>query len=218
MAPANTLNTISNWDEAAKKPNYRGAIHPSGHVSTEAYEESGMKDFRKIRELIGFVRDYRVVDVGCGDGRITIPLACYYHDVWGADSSPTMLNRLMARAPVETLLTDGRQIQILEPVDACVCISVLIHHSHEDAARLIGYMSESLRPGGNIIQWLPLYEEGREPENWTDLSIWTLEELQNVAAANLLEIAAYKVNPGRFNHGDKAGPYFYDFTVLRKPL
>ena len=40
----------------------------------------------------------KVIELGCGTGRITVPLAAAGHDVTGVDIDPTMLARARARA------------------------------------------------------------------------------------------------------------------------
>ncbi len=43
--------------------------------------------------------DHRVLDAGCGTGRVAIELARRGHRVWGVDSDPRMLKSARAKAP-----------------------------------------------------------------------------------------------------------------------
>jgi SAM-dependent methyltransferase len=77
-------------------------------------------------------RDASVLDLGCGTGQLTVPLADQYERVIGADPSPDMLALARARsrgAPIAWLLADDRdaaRLPLLAGLDA-VTIAQAIH-------------------------------------------------------------------------------------------
>ena len=81
---------------------------------------------------LGLPRDASVLDLGCGTGQLTVPLAGRYARVIGADPSPDMLALARSRAggaPVAWLLADDRDVTrlpLLADLDA-VTIAQAIH-------------------------------------------------------------------------------------------
>jgi SAM-dependent methyltransferase len=83
-------------------------------------------------DALGLPRNAFVLDLGCGTGQLTVPLADRYDRVIGADPSPDMLALARARsggAPVAWLLADDRDVArlpVLDGLDA-VTIAQAIH-------------------------------------------------------------------------------------------
>jgi SAM-dependent methyltransferase len=82
--------------------------------------------------VLGLPGDASVLDLGCGTGQLTVPLAARYARVIGADPSPDMLGLARSRsggAPVAWLLADDRDVArlpLLTGLDA-VTIAQAIH-------------------------------------------------------------------------------------------
>jgi SAM-dependent methyltransferase len=211
-----TRSVVEAWDNAAGRPDARVAINPLG-TDPAAYERSGEEAAAGVAALIGDDPELVVVDFGAGDGRVTLPLARHYRRVIAIDSSPTMLARLRTRSPnVETVLADGTDPrQLPADVHAVIALAVLIHHRHEDAARIIVGLASMLRRGGVLLLDLPLYEMSREPDHWTDVSVWTLGELETLTIDLNLEIVNAPVSPGQFDEAT-LGPNHGQVLVLRK--
>jgi SAM-dependent methyltransferase len=83
-------------------------------------------------DVLDLPRDASLLDIGCGTGQLTVPLADRYDRVIGADPSPDMLALARARsggAPVAWLLADDRDVTrlpLLTGLDA-VTIAQAIH-------------------------------------------------------------------------------------------
>jgi len=83
-------------------------------------------------DALGLPPDASVLDLGCGTGLLTVPLAGRYERVIGADPSPDMLALARSRsegAPVAWLLADDRDVTrlpMLAGLDA-VTIAQAIH-------------------------------------------------------------------------------------------
>jgi SAM-dependent methyltransferase len=128
-----------------------------------------------------------------------------------------MLERLRSQAPeLETVLADGTDpSQLPHDTDAVVALAVLIHHRHRDAARIITGLASMLRPGGRLLLDLALYEMSREPQHWTDLSVWTRAQLDTLAAELQLEVLHAPVSAGQFD-GTTFGPQSGQILMLRR--
>src|SRR3954453_21752430 len=76
--------------------------------SREHYSDAALYDYeyRRRRADVGFYRELarkrlgdggRILELGAGSGRVTIPLARAGHEVVAVDSNPAMLAKLRAR-------------------------------------------------------------------------------------------------------------------------
>jgi 2-polyprenyl-3-methyl-5-hydroxy-6-metoxy-1,4-benzoquinol methylase len=94
----------------------------------------GLLDLSIAEEDVGFVdralalaSGARVLDLGCGFGRHALGLAHRGYRVTGLDLSEAMLERARAMAAsghvtIEWLQRDMRDLDGLEPFDACICL------------------------------------------------------------------------------------------------
>lgn len=214
--------TTTAWDRVAGAPDARAAIHPAG-TDDDAYAASGAEWADKVADVLGPVAG-RIVDFGCGDGRVTIPLDGHYPDqVAAMDASPVMLRRLEDRWPTTsgavTLAvgagTDPDAFDGLHPISAIVALAVLIHHTHADTTRILETFAAVLEPGGRIVTDLSLYEVSREPESWCGVAVWTRAQIERVAARCGLLIASGAVSAGEFQY-HRLGAHHGDLMVLRK--
>jgi 2-polyprenyl-3-methyl-5-hydroxy-6-metoxy-1,4-benzoquinol methylase len=99
----------------------------------------------------------RILDLGCGFGRHSVPLATRGYRVTGIDFSEPMLTlarRLAERAgaKVDWQRRDMRDLRGLGPFDACVCLyTVLGYFEDEENARVVRGVHDVLRPGGRLV-------------------------------------------------------------------
>ena len=107
----------------------------------------------------------RLVDVGCGPGRLTAPLAAR-HEMTGCDISPEMLEEARRRCPpaVRLLEADARRLPFAaEEFDGLLALDLLAHLPDLDAG--IAELSRIVRPGGPLVfdtsnaapWWVPAY-------------------------------------------------------------
>ena len=86
------------------------------YKTTAKYYDSDNKDM--LKDDIDFYIEYanklngKVLELGCGTGRITIPIAGEGHNIWGLDVSEPMLNVLWKKAKKENKTTN-ENLQIL---------------------------------------------------------------------------------------------------------
>lgn len=104
-------------------------------------------------ETLGLPREASVLDLGCGTGQLTVPLAGRYDRVAGADPSPDMLalaRSAAGSAPVAWLLADDRDVArlpLLAGLDA-VTIAQAIHLL--DRRPLFEALAATMSPRGRI--------------------------------------------------------------------
>ncbi len=114
-------------------------------------------DARLVRELLALPRGARVLDVPCGDGRLTIRLAGSGYEAIGVDLAAEELEyarRAAAAAGVEPEFGTGdlRDLPDVGPVDGIVSwgnsFGYLIPR---DTASSLAGMRRALRPGGRLV-------------------------------------------------------------------
>jgi SAM-dependent methyltransferase len=105
-----------------------------------------------------------VLEIGCGTGRLTLPLARAGHEVTGIDLSPAMLSRARAklaaepdevRARVTLRGTDARRMErSAEPAfDVAIAPFRVLQHfiAIDDQLDVLIAARERLRPGGRLV-------------------------------------------------------------------
>lgn len=162
-------DVIAAWNEADP-----AAIHPTRSVSEEAYRASGEAQAEMLATVLP--KGCRVVDFGCGDGRVAVPLRELGYDVTGADGSEAMLARLAERDPdlptVTSIGTDLAQ-KLGKKTDAVVSLAVLIHHDYESCGQIITGLRAAVKVNGLLVLDWPQSEEPSEAGSWIGVTTWS---------------------------------------------
>ncbi|MET9950169.1 class I SAM-dependent methyltransferase [Streptomyces sp. NPDC006339] len=169
---------IGAWNEADPT-----AIHPSRSISEDAYEASGQNQAALLSTVIP--EGSRVIDFGCGDGRVAVPLRALGYDVIGADGSQVMLNRLAERDPgMTTVVSDGTDLAgaIGKKADAVFSLAVLIHHTYESCEKIIEGLRAAVRVNGLLVLDWPIADEPGEGGSWIGVTTWSREQQDTVCA------------------------------------
>ena len=91
----------------------------------------------------------RVLDVGCGNGKMFSPLGRAGYDVFGLDVSRNALRDL---ASCNVVQGDARHLPFKpETFDAAVCYDVLQHLLDEERRNAVMEMHRILKPGGRLF-------------------------------------------------------------------
>jgi SAM-dependent methyltransferase len=111
------------------------------------------RQLHRLLEFGGIKPDQRVLEIGCGMGRYTIPLLRRRYNVEGIDLSSDQLDRLRGHAPdLDPLLHCGDvanpPASLHGPFDAVIGFFVL-HHVH-DLERVMCGVAPLLRPGARL--------------------------------------------------------------------
>ncbi|MEU5900572.1 class I SAM-dependent methyltransferase [Streptomyces venezuelae] len=175
---------IRAWDHAEPE-----AIHPTRHVSEDAYWESGKAQADMLASVIP--DGAKVLDFGCGDGRVAVPMAGLGYDVTAIDASQRMLDRLTERAPdVTTVQADADGIAAhlgRRRMDAVYALAVLIHHNWADCLHIIGRLRAATKLGGILVLDWPVSETPEEADSWIGITTWARQQQDAICAELGLE-------------------------------
>ena len=100
-----------------------------------------------VVELLAPRAGERVLDLGCGDGRLTEALVAAGCDVVGVDASPEQVAAARARG-LDARVMDGQALTFEGEFDAVFSNAAL--HWMKDPARVLRGVFRALRPGGRF--------------------------------------------------------------------
>lgn len=99
--------------------------------------------------LLGDVRGRRVLDLGCGDGRLTERLRERGASVVGVDASADMVQATLDRG-IEAYRIDGHDLDFDAEFDV-VFSNAAIHWMRRDPDRVLRGVHRALKPGGRFV-------------------------------------------------------------------
>ncbi|GAB7191896.1 hypothetical protein NUM3379_26040 [Kineococcus sp. NUM-3379] len=149
------MERTSRW--LAETGGTRGPVYAARIEAHEA-EGGGHGEARFVSALLA--PGSRVVDAGCGEGRVARALRRLGHDVVGVDSDASMLAEARRREPGERwLLADLLDVAAEDlagalggPVDAVVAAgNVLVYLAPGTEAAAVARFAGWLRPGGLLV-------------------------------------------------------------------
>jgi SAM-dependent methyltransferase len=134
----------------------------------------------------------RVLELGCGTGRVALHLGRRGFSVVGLDRDPELVESLRERAeglPVEALLGDARALRVEGEVGLALAPMQLLQllPGSADRVRCLAAVTAALRPGGRfaaaIVERLPEPSAGPAPiPDVRDLDGWVYSSLPVDAA------------------------------------
>lgn len=119
---------------------------------------------QKMLDNVPVQAHQKVLEVGAGPGKFTIPLAAKGWNVVANDLSPVLLDQLTSASEgsIETLCCDVADVaqHIAEPFDHAVGFFVL--HHLRDFDQVFSGLARALKPGATVafcepVAWNPLY-------------------------------------------------------------
>ncbi|MBO8162727.1 MAG: class I SAM-dependent methyltransferase [Brevibacillus sp.] len=117
------------------------------------------REVDQIIRLLQLPKGARILDLGCGQGRIAVPLAQRGYAVTGYDGSPILLEAARERASsagveVEFVEGDMRQLSYTETFDAVLNMGTAFGYVREEQedAEILRRIQRALREGGQFLQ------------------------------------------------------------------
>ena len=111
-----------------------------------------------VLEVAQVKPETQVVNLGCGTGQLSLPLAARGAQVLAVDVSPAMVRRMESEAArtgvtgLEGLAMPVEQLSVPEQSVDLIVSSYALHHLRDaDKARLVSAAFRWLRPGGQLI-------------------------------------------------------------------
>lgn len=101
-----------------------------------------------VVELLAPIRGERILDLGCGDGALTVKLAGYGCEVVAVDSSPEMIEAAKALG-LDARIVDGQELPFEREFDAVFTNAAL--HWMKNPAAVIAGVERALKPGGRFV-------------------------------------------------------------------
>ena len=148
------------WDRRAREDAFYFIDSRLGYRDPAAEQEfwrGGAEDLDGLLEALDMQigPDDRVLEIGCGAGRLTRPLAQRARSVVALDVSPEMLALAARHNPglgnVEWMLGDGVSLAGVADASVDLCVSWVVFQHIPDPAITLGYVREIgrvLRQGG----------------------------------------------------------------------
>ena len=102
--------------------------------------------------------DAKILELCCGSGRLTVPLAQKGYDITGVDIMPSMLKRAKSKAieegmNIKFIESDIRELDLQEAFDLVFIPFNSIHHlyTNEDFTKVLSNVTTHLKPQGKFI-------------------------------------------------------------------
>lgn len=108
-----------------------------------------------VREMLGPVQRARILDLGCGDGQVSLPLVGETNELTLVDFAPRMLEAAAQAVPdnqrdrVNLVQAAVHEFEPPVPYDAVICLGVLAHVP--SIADAVTKVAACLKPSGKAI-------------------------------------------------------------------
>ena len=151
----------------------------------------------RVRELLLIQKRERVLDLGCGPGKIAFYLAPSCYELFGVDVSDVMLGEARRRCRryknVKFQRNNGRDLALLKTnsFDVCFSYACFIHLPQVYQDRYIKEMLRVVKPGGDILIMTRFGQKHRQflytftGANYSEKRLRALRRHRMVASAKL---------------------------------
>lgn len=210
------------WDERARENARYWVATGKRDWTDEEFFESGRRTVAEqiLNDMINICqgkapREMRVLEIGCGAGRVTRALAEVFGEVHGVDVSGEMIRRAEEACRgfpnVRLYKNNGMDLSVLPPVEFDFAFSSIVFQHIPSLAIIENYVREVhrvLRPGGLFkfqVQGDPTLETSPE-DTWLGVPV---SDEEAVAMAERCGFEA------RYRHG--AGTQYFWLWYFKRP-
>jgi len=169
-------------------------LDPKYYAQHSAFQAEIAQEVMARLTLLG---KERILDLGCGDGKLSAQLAAQAQNVVGVDLSPAMIayaKQTHVRSNLEFLCGDAASPEVAGLFDIIVCFNAF--HWFADGARVLLSMFKLLKPGGEALivaypkesPYLAVLERTLARPQWADYqalsaarTMLTTEEIKQAA-------------------------------------
>lgn len=180
--PVSVVDERTWWDDHAEP------IYVWGEPGRQAWHDGTVDCLVELLRLTGPLDGRRVLEIGCGLGRLTLPLAAMFPSahVFGVDVSWRMLEQARRDRDVGYVLNlhyaegDGRSIPrqwngyTMPTFDVAYCVLVLQHIPADAVRAYLADVARFLEPGGRFVCQ---YVHGPGSESFLSHS-YSIDEIQ----------------------------------------
>lgn len=189
-----------------------GLIHPWEAVIEEAqnpvqFYKQGQGIVRLLKKIKLIHKKTRVLDIGCGAGRVEYALRKEVEKCVGVDISPSMIKlaqKYVKGDNVEFLVTGGKDLKEVETQKFDLAFSILVFQ-HLPRKIFLKYLQQAylmLKEGGRLFFQISIYQD-QKPKEPPQNHPWALRYYRLNELKKLLEKLKFK-NVKFFNvSGDK---------------
>lgn len=142
-----TFQTI--WNDLHAQYGY-GAVVGQGVWTEESYNNSGIHAARVVEEHLGGFEGKRVLEYGCGDGRIAQHVVAKCQSLACADASSLILDKCRLKVPLATHHLAEWPYEVPGEFDAIYAVAVAYHLTDVEVFRFMSEMKNKLAPGGRL--------------------------------------------------------------------
>ena len=177
------------WEKAAEADNYRNAI-AKGYNDEKSFRHVGKTQTKALVKLFDKhgikTKQQRIVEIGCGTGRITEFLSKEVEFMYATDISMKMLNRFNDRlslSNVALVCSDNISFIPDESVDMILSMLVFQHNPEHLVYEFFDEGSRILKPGGHYVFQLTAQDKHQvvQDNRATDMVRWTVDEVKSIA-------------------------------------
>lgn len=126
------------------------------------------EDFKRLDFIVNSIKDLKkkdayILDIGCGNGNISLALGALGYKVLGIDIDPVSIKNATALNTFKNVrfeISDANAFSINDNFDAIVCSEVLEHLDHP--WELVKSIYRILKPGGILVATVPNGQGPRE--------------------------------------------------------
>jgi len=174
---------IRNEIQEAQEARYVFPYHQAANWRTgESLDYLSYMEF--VRDLARkYGGDGRVLDAGCGDGRLACELHAMKCEVWGCDYSDRAIRFAKAFGPaIDFRVADLSDLPYKDDAFECAVLMEVFEHLQPDVrADVINELARCSRDGGRVIVTVPSLKVPRSADHYEHFSVSSLTQAWSVA-------------------------------------